>query len=269
VNIDTSKPSYVVVYTALVSAAFTAAIMVLNVLASPSIRQNRRLFRQRALVEILFHNPRQEGLERMPSEMTDAEVLAVFDTRIHTSQLPLADGTGSLELLTAYRVDLPGDSLPDPSQIVGYAIRIDGVGFWEPINGYLALGPELKFSRGIVILQQAETPGLGGKITEEEFRRQWAPERNLRLDPNPEGKFVYITKEDRSKIPAESAKAGRHVDAITGATQTSIALMRFVNEDLQVFFRAADAYQLREKGPPSPQPQASEPRVAAAGPQRR
>ncbi len=252
-NIDTSKPSYVILYTAIVSAAFTAAIMVLNVVAKPAIEQNRRVLKRRALAEILFHNPQQEGLSQRPDEMSDEQVLEVYDKRIYTSQLPVADGGDPIELITAYSVDVPPQGpLPGPDKIVGYAIEVNGVGFWEPISGYLAMGPGLEYSRGLVILRQAETPGLGGKITEEEFRNQWAPGQKLQVDPNPQGKHVYITKTDPNDIPPESPEAGRHVDAITGATQTSIALMKFINDDLRRFHQAAQAYGLVQKGPPGP-----------------
>jgi Na+-transporting NADH:ubiquinone oxidoreductase subunit C len=118
----------------------------------------------------------------------------------------------------------------------------------------VALGPELTYSRGVVFTRQGETPGLGAKITEEEFRNQWAPQRELRLDPPESGdKHVYISKRNREDIPPQSPEKNRHVDAITGATQTSIAVMKFVNDDLATFYRAARAAELLSQGPPSPQ----------------
>jgi Na+-transporting NADH:ubiquinone oxidoreductase subunit C len=265
-NIDTSKPGYVIAYTAAISAVFTAAIMALNVLATPAIEQNELVFKNRALVEILFEDASAANLPRAPAEMSEKEILAVFDNRVYKSSLIVPETGQVMDLWTGYRSDVTRQggrvtAIPPAEDVVGYAIRINGVGFWEPIEGYLALGPELTYSRGVVFVRQGETPGLGAKITEEPFRSQWAPERRLRLDPPEAGnKHVYITKRDRADIPEASPEKQRHVDAITGATQTSIAVMRFVNDDLPPFYKAARSANLVSEGPPPPSaPQAATP----------
>jgi Na+-transporting NADH:ubiquinone oxidoreductase subunit C len=255
-KIDTGNPTYVILYTAVVSAAFTAAIMALNAATRPIVERNERLFRKKALVDILFHNPDAENYAKPLEQMSPDELTDLFDRRIYETSLPVPGTDQRIQLFVAYRQDIDRQGgriaeLPDKDQIVGYAIRINGVGFWEPISGYLAMGPELKYSRGIVFDKQGETPGLGAKITEKPFRSQWRPGRELQIGPDPEdGKFVYITQSAPDSKNAPSY--GRHVDSITAATQTSMAVERFVNKDLLVFYDAAEAADLVAQGPPGP-----------------
>ena len=73
------------------------------------------------------------------------------------------------------------------------------------------------------MLEQKETPGLGARIEEPWFTDQF---KGLALAWNdPQGQRVLV-----GANPAPNA--ANEVDAITGATQTSMALMRFFNEEL-------------------------------------
>lgn len=93
-------------------------------------------------------------------------------------------------------------------KISGIACEIKGPGFWGPISGLVALNDSLNFIKGIEILHQEETPGLGGRITESEFKDQFR------------GRPV------RPEIK---------VDAITGATMTSKAFKELINKDVKSF----------------------------------
>ena len=86
--------------------------------------------------------------------------------------------------------------------------------------------------------QQKETPGLGGRIQEERFQRDQFAGLDVSAPSN--GKpWVYVVSE-RPTNAADPAY-GRSIEAITGATQTSRAVGRFVNADLAAFHRAMDA----------------------------
>jgi Na+-transporting NADH:ubiquinone oxidoreductase subunit C len=120
--------------------------------------------------------------------------------------------------------------------VVGYAFPISGIGFWATIRGYLAVSPDGAHTLGIAFLDHAETPGLGGRITERGFRRQFV---GLDVSRSIGGRFVTIGHE-RPSGPADPLY-GRYVDAITGATGTSLALEKFLNADIARFRQAAEA----------------------------
>ena len=89
---------------------------------------------------------------------------------------------------------------------------------------------------GIVILSHSETPGLGGRIVEPVFMDQFAA--GIRVLPVVDGKALYLTA---SPPEPGSPTYGRNLHAITGATQTCLAMERILNEHLTRFQRAMAA----------------------------
>lgn len=105
---------------------------------------------------------------------------------------------------------------------IGYAFPIGGKGFWGKIDGFLSTDEDVRSIRGIVFTSHNETPGLGARIDEPWFRKQF---EGLRLaDAVGPRQFVQISRADRSKK--------NRLDAITGATMTSKALEKIVNDGL-------------------------------------
>lgn len=99
------------------------------------------------------------------------------------------------------------------------AFEFTGRGHQGPISGLVALGPDLGSVKGLVILEQQETPGLGGRITEEEFLDQF---RGVALDPE-----LVILPAGREPT------AANEVDGITGATRTSQALEEMLDQSIR------------------------------------
>lgn len=94
------------------------------------------------------------------------------------------------------------------------AFEIKGSGVWGPIEGIIAFFPDLKRIKGITIIHQEETPGLGGRIGEPEYLAKF------------EGKMVLP---DLRIVPQGRALKENEVDAITGATMTSRAFEELIN----------------------------------------
>lgn len=97
------------------------------------------------------------------------------------------------------------------------AFAYEGAGLWGPISGIIALNPGRETLKGITIIQQEETPGLGGRISEAGYLAEF---------------------EDREFRPRlENISAGREatptgIDSITGATMTSVAFLDILNDHL-------------------------------------
>lgn len=116
----------------------------------------------------------------------------------------------------------------DSETIQGYAFPVGGPGFWGPIYGMVAVAPDASEIRGLAFYRHSETPGLGGRLTEEWFTRQFA---GLPLYPVENGgTFFYLTPEKSGKNPNE-------LDAITGASRTSHAVELFLNQELDQFLK--------------------------------
>ena len=105
-------------------------------------------------------------------------------------------------------------------QIAGYVVPISGKGFWATISGIVGVKADGKTVTGISFYEQSETPGLGARITEPEFKRQFV---DLKMQ-NPPRPIDF-------RPPGQTLAVGQ-VHAISGATQTCVRVEKFLNEDL-------------------------------------
>ncbi len=104
-----------------------------------------------------------------------------------------------------------------------------GYGFWGPIKGIAVFSEDLQTMVNIQFLEHEETPGLGARIEEAWFTDQFKGLRVAWNEP-PAGRIIIGGPADPD--------AKNRVDAITGASQTSIALMKSLNAELESFRRA-------------------------------
>lgn len=98
------------------------------------------------------------------------------------------------------------------------AFEFNGPGLWGPIYGIASINSDLKTIKTIKILHQEETPGLGARIAEISFLKQFRAKEFL-----PKLSFV----------PPGKASAKNEVDAITGATGSCRALEKLLNDTLE------------------------------------
>lgn len=107
---------------------------------------------------------------------------------------------------------------------VGFIFK--GAGFWDMIEGIIILSSDLSTIRNIRFLSQKETPGLGARIEETYFTDQF---KGIQIDWNlPTAERIIIDV-------CDNVEKSNCINAITGATQTSMAVMRFLNNELEIF----------------------------------
>ena len=100
--------------------------------------------------------------------------------------------------------------------LVGYAIPGSGPGFQDTIRILYGYQPTTQKIVGMEVLESRETPGLGDKIYKDaDFQKNF-----LELAIHPE---VVMVKKGAKSAPNE-------VDAITGATISSKAIVKIINE---------------------------------------
>lgn len=232
-KLNVNSPRYVLVFAALVSTVFTAGIMTLHAVSESTATASAQLYEQKSLVEVFKLGAGEQ--------LSDRKIGDLYERSIRQLDMALVDSqTGKV-------FNNPGPSAgplaprafvaTNPSgTIIGYALPVSGIGFWSRIDGYLAVTPDFSKVIGIVFTRHQETPGLGGRITEPKWRKQFA---GLDITPPGAGRpSVYIggDKPASDNSPAH----GRYVDAITGATGTSSAVNRFLNRDIDAVRRAAE-----------------------------
>jgi Na+-transporting NADH:ubiquinone oxidoreductase subunit NqrC len=112
---------------------------------------------------------------------------------------------------------------------IGYAFLVTGAGFWDRISGYLAVDAAVDKVIGITFYEDSETPGLGHKINEAEWQKTWLG-RSI-VKPGTDEPWIGI-------VPPGTALKPNQVHAISGATETSGALQKFMNAKLAEFVLA-------------------------------
>ncbi|MBU1702564.1 MAG: FMN-binding protein [Candidatus Eisenbacteria bacterium] len=116
------------------------------------------------------------------------------------------EAKGAAAIYAAYNAD---------AQFLGYAIPHEGSGFQDVIKLIYGYNPAEKTVVGLQILESRETPGLGDKIIKDaDFKQNFQ-----RLSVEPEIRAV--------KKGAKSA--ANEIDAITGATISSKAVVKILN----------------------------------------
>jgi Na+-transporting NADH:ubiquinone oxidoreductase subunit C len=130
---------------------------------------------------------------------TTATINEVFNQNVEAIEL---DVNG--EVFTVYRDPRTGR----------VSMEISGGGVWGPIIGVLTLEPDFVTIASVAILQQEETPGLGGRITEPAYL----------------AKFIGVVFNPDVVVTKNTPTADNEVDAITGATGTSTRFQIILND---------------------------------------
>jgi len=104
----------------------------------------------------------------------------------------------------------------EPGKFVGYAMPAAGPGFQDTIAILYGYKPAEKIVVGMEVLESRETPGLGDKIYKDAvFVAGFSA---LSVEPE-----IFAVKKGTKSQPNE-------IDAITGATISSKAVVRIINE---------------------------------------
>ncbi|MCF7873046.1 MAG: RnfABCDGE type electron transport complex subunit G [Candidatus Omnitrophica bacterium] len=101
--------------------------------------------------------------------------------------------------------------------LIGYAVIATGQGYGGEIKMMAVVDTNLKQIKGIEIIESNETPGLGSKIQEKDFKNQF---KNLKVI-----KPIEYTKEKPTKP--------NQIQAITGATISSKSVVKILNKEIE------------------------------------
>ena len=166
----------------------------------PAIRANQAEALRRAVFEVL---PGAERMERL--EWRDGALAAGDDG---------AAGHGAAAAPTASAAPAVYAGYGAGGELVGYAVPGEGAGFQDTIRLLFGYRPERRRVVGLAILESRETPGLGDRIYK---------------DPEFVAEFADLAVEPRVELVKDGGEAPHQVDAITGATISSRAVVDIVN----------------------------------------
>jgi Na+-transporting NADH:ubiquinone oxidoreductase subunit C len=141
-------------------------------------------------------NVERQAVLKVLGIASDSDLVTTFEEYV----TPVASGTPST--FGVYDQD---------GRPISYAFPIDGQGLWGSIRGYIGISATFDRLLGMEFTEQNETPGLGGRIGEAWFKEQFAG--------------VPIA-------PGEDLVYGSGIDAITGATSSSNAVLNLLNKTI-------------------------------------
>jgi Na+-transporting NADH:ubiquinone oxidoreductase subunit C len=184
------KRIYPVVFMLLVTVAFISVTTVIYTFTKDTIRLNERLRLKRAVLYAA-------GVH-LPGDPSEIE--REFDDRV----TEVKDETGRVRYF-----EIRGEESPD---IESYVVIRTGAGLWGEITVGVGFDSELESFRGLEVIDQNETPGLGGRIDEAWFKEQFRGKRP-----------------PMSTVPEGDPVAGNQFQAITGASYSTEAIQDIVN----------------------------------------
>lgn len=111
------------------------------------------------------------------------------------------------------------------SVLLGYCFPISGSGLWGTINALLAVTPDFSKIINIAIVDQNETPGLGGRITESWFKDQF--QGKILIENDIIKSFVLIPENENGKAD--------EINQITGATASSKAVVDMIYKNVKKY----------------------------------
>jgi Na+-transporting NADH:ubiquinone oxidoreductase subunit C len=178
---------------------------------------------------------------------SEEQILQVRKNRLKSMTIPISEnlkdvvrdsfleGRDSVEIF---------EGLNEQGDVVAYGLPLVGKGLWGTIEGFGVISADLDKMVGIDFTKQVETPGLGARIIEQEYKFFF---RNLDLSgfSNVDSKqpaIVMVKKKDRTNVE-ESTNS---IQAITGATQTSQGVLNMVNSNLRMYIQLIQEYKKRK-----------------------
>lgn len=199
---------YPIVFGVALAVVCSTVLKTLDAALGARIERNRTYDRKKNVVLVFV------GGDEF-ARMNQAEIEKVYRERIEEKPV---DGEG-----IAYYTYVD----PASRNVLAYAFPIEGMGLWDKVKGLMAVETDLNRIRGVSFYSQAETPGLGGRIGEE----AWAKQFNGKQIKDSSG-IVAIAV---TKAGAADPASPNQVDGITAATLTCQAINRLVQESAKKF----------------------------------
>ena len=194
----------------MLATVFGAALAGVHVGLSDRIEQNKK-------DETLKRIPALVGVKLAAKDVLEVEPVAAPGAAGPPSYKVLVNGEHKLTIQKV-RADDTKDALiaystfKPSGEPAGWVIKGDGQGFADRIELLIGLDAQLESLTGLYVLDQKETPGLGNKIKDDDWRERFE-KKKATVD-------VVVVK---------SPASGNEVQAVTGATVSSSSVAKIVN----------------------------------------
>jgi electron transport complex protein RnfG len=198
-----TTPAFEMLRTLGLVATISGILVVMSFrITEPMIEHNKQMAIERALFKVI------------PGAESRKDFIVVGD-----AIQPAGDNASGISLYAGY--DKEG-------QLKGVAMEAAAAGYQDVIRILYGYDPYCQCIRGIEVLKMAETPGIGDKIVKDASFLENFNALEAKPDASGEGleNAIVLVKKGAKNNPWE-------IDAITGATISSKAVARMLNETSQ------------------------------------
>lgn len=232
-----------IIFMILVTIVFISALASINELSRERVLQNAKIDEYKSILYAfdIFPenvNERDLGLTATTNEIPWQQdmILKTIENQINSVTIPVANQQKKLlknSLLAAKDSVEIYVRLNKEDEIVAYGFPLRGKGLWGTITAFGVISADLEKMIGIDFTEQVETPGLGARITETEFKYFF---RNLDLGGfHDEDRQTSPIKLVKKKETTNREQSTNSFQAITGATQTVDGVLKMINTDLRFY----------------------------------
>lgn len=206
-KLNTNSNVYTIIYSTIVVVIVAVILAFVNQTLKPLQDKNELLDKQKQI------------LGALKVDFAGQDPAKVYESIIATGDTMIFFKPNTTDTVRVFKAHLYDGTLK-------YVLPLSGKGLWGGIGGYLVLNEDKDEIYGVNFNHESETPGLGAKIVDMEFREKF------------EGKHIH----NAAGMPAPVAvlKAGKKgengqdvVDAISGATITSSGVSTMLKENLE------------------------------------
>lgn len=232
--LNTNNNTYTIIYASVVVIIVAFLLAFVSKVLEPQSLANERIDRKKQILASL----NLRNLDNEKIEATYAKVISKDEIINQQGEIVASgdqqdkDGFSlSMKEISAQKLPVFICKVSDPAEqnSTKYVFPLLGKGLWGSIWGYIALNSDLRTVYGVYFTHQSETAGLGARITEAAFQKEF------------EGK--KISKDGSSQIDLSVVKNGKvadvsiECDGITGATLTSNGVNDMIQQCLSNYKR--------------------------------
>lgn len=245
------KGLFTVVFMVSITVVFISVLAFVNEISRERIAKNQEIRRIRSIMyacNIFPENIHETDLS--PSSTTTdipwdvGQLLDLVNARMKVIHLPVPPSqkrnlqNSFLSLQDSVQIFLFRSV---NNEVDGYGFNLRGKGLWGTIAAFAVVSSDFTRMVGIDFTEQVETPGLGARITESEFKYFF---RGLNLEgffERQENQPVIDMVSRKEKTNLEEST--NTIQAITGATQTCNGVLDMMNTDLPFYISLLREHQ--------------------------
>lgn len=231
-----------------ITLIFIALLATLNATTQSRIERNLKIQESKSILYAFGILPEGVDESLLPGTATTSDLpwdetrlLRTIQRELNPVSLPV---TEEAEKWLKESMLTPGDSIAvyvrrtalDSVQSIGFYLR--GKGLWGTIQAFMAVNTDFSRAIGIDFTEQVETPGLGARITEQEFKSYF---RNLDIDLVSRSETNGLEMVRSKDIP-NTAESTNELQAVTGATQTCNGVLNMLRSDLKFYYHVVRAH---------------------------